>query len=557
MCYSCDFLGEDIHKSIDVDTRITQDHSDQKGGLNAVDITVEELIMNNYDLYARASHGGQIKYYIANSSDLAQDRDNYNTISLADVADPYDWMLESIRELNAKVTDTFGVTLKETSNKDEANMHIVWRYTSERNVYQSSGLAGKHDWLTQTYERKEPDDPYILVSIAQRWHYDRDENTGVVTYTKPYEESDYTAEDRISFKGNYLHELGHALGLEHPWDRDRDNDWAVDSFTDDHILTVMGYGNYQKREWYSEIDIKALEYLWGKNGEIPPILSINPYSEKSEQSTASQAFLGSDEDTTFTFNFPKAEADVRLHSKGIYNVTHPDTGDDLIANYKIIEFTDQKVTVDLPSSLSQYPTTAWWDWDPSRTISDGTPVRNFKIDSKIYGVVGKDENNLNLEYVLSNQIDTNKNTLEAFSETSESGTLNFSSGDNIIIADGQASTLRGLDGDDTYFISNLLPKDSSIEIIDTSGNNTIQIPSNTKVLKTLWTKDAVRLTFEDDRVITVNGADKFTFNMGGNVTNGSQGQDLEFLDFAKTFGIENVLGLSGSDTGIYFDLYII
>ena len=162
-----------------------------------------------------------------------------------------------------------------------------------------------------------------------------------------------------------------------------------------------------------------------------------------------------------------------------------------------------------------------------------------------------------LKYALSSSVDTNKNILEAFSETSESGTLNFSSGNNIIIADGQAKTLRGLDGDDIYFISNLLPKDSSIEIIDTSGNNIVQIPSNTKVLKTLWTKDAARLTFEDDRVITVNGADKFTFNMGGNVTDGSQGQDLEFLDFAKTFGIENVLDLSGSDIGLYSDLYII
>ena len=293
-------------------------------------------------------------------------------------------------------------------------------------------------------------------------------------------------------------------------------------------------------------------------GLILKILSINPYSDKTEQSTASQAFLGSDSDNTFTFNFPKAEADVRLHSKGIYNVTHPDTGDDLIANYKFIEFADQKITVDLPSSLSQYPTTALWDyWDPSRTLSDGTPVRNFTIESKIYGIVGKDESNLNLKYVLSNQIDTNKNILEAFSETSKSGTLNFSSGNNIIIADGQAKTLRGLDGDDTYFISNLLPKNSSIEIIDTSGNNIVQIPSNTKVLKTLWTKDAARLTFEDDRVITINGADKFTFNMGGNVTDGSQGQDLEFLDFAKTFGIENVLDLSGSDIGLYSDLYII
>ena len=42
-------------------------------------------------------------------------------------------------------------------------------------------------------------------------------------------------------------------------------------------------------------------------------------------------------------------------------------------------------------------------------------------------------------------------------------------------ADGQAKTLRGLDGDDTYFISNLLPENSSITIIDTSGTNTIRL----------------------------------------------------------------------------------
>ena len=154
-------------------------------------------------------------------------------------------------------------------------------------------------------------------------------------------------------------------------------------------------------------------------------------------------------------------------------------------------------------------------------------------------------------------MDSSKNVLEPHSETSKSGTLNFSSGNNIIIADGQAKTLRGLDGDDTYFISNLLPKNSSIEIIDTSGSNTIQIAANTKVVKTLWTKDATRLTFENDKVITINGADNFTFNMGGNITSGKDGVDLTFSEFALSFGINDILNLSGSDTGTVTDLYII
>ena len=159
--------------------------------------------------------------------------------------------------------------------------------------------------------------------------------------------------------------------------------------------------------------------------------------------------------------------------------------------------------------------------------------------------------------ILSKTIDTNKNILEAFSESSKTGTLNFSTGNNIIVADGQAKTLRGLDGDDTYFISNLLPKDSSIEIIDTSGINTIQIAANTKVIKTLWTQDAARLTFEDDRVITINGADKFTFNLGGNITNGDEGLDVTFSEFAFYFGINDITSISGSETGVVTDLYII
>ena len=150
-----------------------------------------------------------------------------------------------------------------------------------------------------------------------------------------------------------------------------------------------------------------------------------------------------------------------------------------------------------------------------------------------------------------------KNILEAFSESTKTGTLNFNAGNNIIITDGQAKTLRGLDGDDTYFISNLLPKNSSMTIIDTSGKNTIQIPSNTQVTKSQWANDTVRLTFEDSRVITVNNADTFTYNIGGNVTSGIAGTDLTFSEFGFLFGVNDILNMSGSALGTEVDMYIV
>ena len=79
-----------------------------------------------------------------------------------------------------------------------------------------------------------------------------------------------------------------------------------------------------------------------------------------------------------------------------------------------------------------------------------------------------------LKYALSSSVDANKNILEAFSETSKSGTLNFSSGNNIIIADGQAKTLRGLDGDDIYFVTESV--DNIDAFISESGDSLIMIP---------------------------------------------------------------------------------
>ena len=56
----------------------------------------------------------------------------------------------------------------------------------------------------------------------------------------------------------------------------------------------------------------------------------------------------------------------------------------------------------------------------------------------------------------------------------------------------------------------------------------------------------------------INGADDFTFNIGGNVTDGSLGVDLSFSEFAFYFGVTDVLNISsGSEIGNVSDLYII
>ena len=158
---------------------------------------------------------------------------------------------------------------------------------------------------------------------------------------------------------------------------------------------------------------------------------------------------------------------------------------------------------------------------------------------------------------LSETISSDHNVLQAHSENTLSGTLNFNAGDNIVILDGQGKNYRGLSGDDTYFVSQLIPKNTKLSITDTDGTNIIQVPANTYVDKSLFTKNAARLTLEDGREITINSADKFSYNIGGNVTNGTNGTDLTFSEFAEIFGVYDILDSSGAQTGALSDLYII
>jgi hypothetical protein len=85
---------------------------------------------------------------------------------------------------------------------------------------------------------------------------------------------------KSTWRNIYLHELGHFLGLEHPWDKD-DGDWAVSNWSDLHASTRMGYnehldGNFS---WFSDLDIEALEYVWGKGQWLSYYSGVSPDQE--------------------------------------------------------------------------------------------------------------------------------------------------------------------------------------------------------------------------------------------------------------------------------------
>ena len=538
---------------------------------------------------------GELKYYLAKDGEIFKE---------VTAMTPFDWHQEAITRVVNAINDRLGVTISEVESIDEADFHIIIEdsFGKGGSINGPIGSDNREAYNQLTKNFYELDIQFRMNAYAGA---PQDYNA-----PGPADPIEMTDEYKASWERTFAHEFGHLLGLEHPSGL-TDGDYAVTQIAGAGETSISNMGiNHQLEDGsllvhFAEFDWEALELIWGKNGETPPILKLDPLSRQGDSVMGQLVSIAETSDETFKIdgnrddyrieNYYDESLQQTNQSNFLKIVSLTDdlggdigaSGDFALIGYSAIEFNDTTYKTNFTEELSllSYPQideTRVFLIPNGRTIQGtesfdtisylGSTKDSYSYSSGIITVgTGdftdtlkdvekisfKDGDVLISKYSLSETPDSTKNILAAHSETSLSGTLNFNSGDNIIILDGQGKNYRGLSGDDTYFVSQLLPNSTKVSITDTEGTNTIQIPTNTYVDKTLFTKNAARLTLQDGREITINSADKFSYNVGGNKTDGTAGMDLTFQEFALVFGISDVFNSSGAQTGIFADLYII
>ena len=123
--------------------------------------------------------------------------------------------------------------------------------------------------------------------------------------------------------------------------------------------------------------------------------------------------------------------------------------------------------------------------------------------------------------------------------------LNFSENNDVIVPTVDGTTYRGQDGDDTYILVSQ-EGNAKVSITDTTGKNTIQLPEWSKIKSVVVAKNAIQITCDNMTVFTINGADKFNYDIGGNKTSNEIGSIKSYEEFVSLFDLD--LPSSGTNT---------
>jgi predicted Zn-dependent protease len=162
-----------------------------------------------------------------------------NNLETTDHRLPEEWQQKAIRESTYRASSILNVSVIETQERELADV-IIYVAKKDQQDYLSGSIG----------------ESVMEISVSHN------SGRGMVDGKYVGEHNDWS---KSTWRNIFLHELGHFLGLEHPWDKD-DGDWAVSNWSDPHASTRMGYNEHLDGgfSWFSDLDVEALEYIWGK-----------------------------------------------------------------------------------------------------------------------------------------------------------------------------------------------------------------------------------------------------------------------------------------------------
>ena len=116
-----------------------------------------------------------------------------------------------------------------------------------------------------------------------------------------------------------------------------------------------------------------------------------------------------------------------------------------------------------------------------------------------------------------------------------------SADDNFVIAQTTSPSVLGSGaGNDTYLLSGpMLTTDKTVTLSDTVGANSIQLATGLSIKSCKVMTNTLQLTMDNNSVVNVLGADKFTYEAGGNTSAGINQTDISYASF-----VANILGLT-------------